>query len=669
MPRLRPLVLRRLALPAALALFAAAPALAQDPSGHAMMGGAHASTTDPRANLRAGVTDAQTASLNLELVANIPRTGDFVNPSDPGDFGFANTDLAFQGETMFVGNYNGVQIYSLVNPAMPRLVSSITCTGGQGDVSVHGNLLFMSVEESRGRLDCGSQGVSTPVSAERLQGIRVFDISNLAQPRQVATVQTCRGSHTHTLVPDPADPQNLYVYVSGIAGVRSGQELAGCAGGSPAENAEGSSYFRIEVVKVPVAAPQNAQVVRSARFLLGLPAAPESASEIPSDADKAEGARVAAAARAQGKFTVLYQGVEQVLPDGMVAQILGQMAAAQGRTGAPTAADSTMLRERLPQMVAAQEAQSARRTGPTSCHDITVYPEKGIAGGACEGYGILLDIRDPSDPKRLDQAGDANFAYWHSATFNNDATSVIFTDEWGGGSAARCRATDRMEWGANALFRIAGGKLTQAGYYKLPAAQSATENCVAHNGSLVPIPGRDVMVQAWYQGGISVFDFTNPSQPREIAYFDRGPMSASELVLGGYWSVYWYNGYLYGSEINRGVDVLRLTASADVTAAELAAATAVRATLVNPQLQTAISWTPSVTLARAYLDQVVRARALPAARTRTLAAGLDLAEAARTTAQKRTAAAALATTGRTLRGDASVQRLATALAAVASSMR
>jgi hypothetical protein len=154
---------------------------------------------------------------------------------------------------------------------------------------------------------------------------------------------------------------------------------------------------------------------------------------------------------------------------------------------------------------------------------------------------------------------DPNFAYWHSATFSNDGRTVIFTDEWGGGGQPRCRVTDRPEWGANAIFRIGDDrKMTLASYYKLPAAQTDQENCVAHNGSLIPVPGRDIKVQAWYQGGISVFDFTDPANPFEIAYFDRGPMDAERLVSGGYWSAYWYNGHIYGSEMARGLDVFRL---------------------------------------------------------------------------------------------------------------
>src|SRR5207253_5773348 len=193
-------------------------------------------------------------------------------------------------------------------------------------------------------------------------------------------------------------------------------------------------------------------------------------------------------------------------------------------------------------------------TGPNQCHDITVYPEIGLAGGACAGLGLLLDIHDPEHPVRLDAAADANMSFWHSATFNKDGTKLLFSDEWGGGGQPRCRETDKKEWGADALFTIDNNKLTFHSYYKLPAPQTSNENCVAHNGSLIPIPGRDVMVQGWYQGGISVFDWTDVDHPKEIAFFDRGPLSDQRLIVGGSWSAYWYNGYIYSSEIARGFD-------------------------------------------------------------------------------------------------------------------
>ncbi len=652
---------RALFVAAALGLVAAAPVSAQAPTLPTVP--ATISTTDPRASLRAGWKDAGVAAMNVELVATLPKTGIFVNAAEPGDFSKMNSDIAFSGNTLYVGNFAGVQIYDISDPTKPRLRGSIECPGGQNDVSVYGNLLFVSVEETRGRIDCSGQGIEGRVSAERFRGVRIFDVSNLDTPRPIARVQTCRGSHTHTLVPDPRDPDNLYVYVSGTAGVRPGEELAGCS--DDRANADGSSYFRIEVIKVPLATPAQAAIVTSARFLLGLPAPPTHAAT----------AAEVAAARARGAFIITYQGEEMALPEQYAAQMLTAVVARRGGSGAATAADSAAVRQMLPAMIAQQGGGdgSAARTGPTACHDITVYPEVGLAGGACEGYGVLLDIRDPANPQRINEYGDPNFAYWHSATFNNDGTAVVFTDEWGGGTAPRCRATDRPEWGANALFAIDGTganrTLRPASYYKMPAAQGNNENCVAHNGSLVPVPGRDVMVQAWYQGGLSIFDFTDPARPVEIAYYDRGPMHADRLDAGGYWSVYWYNGYLYGSEIGRGIDVLRLVPGAQLSANEIAAAGTVRVREVNPQLQTRNRFDPSVTLARAYLDQAVRARTLTAARAARVTADLDRAARA-TTAQRRSAATRLAATARTLTGtDAGVRRLATALTELSTSMR
>ncbi len=565
---------------------------------------AHAQAPDPRVGLRAGVADAGSAAFGLELVANVPRPAGFVNPGDAGDFGFANTDLAFQGDRLFLGNYAGVLIYDISNPAQPTLLSTIACPGGQGDVSVHGNLLFMSVEETRGRVDCGAGGVEAPASPERFRGVRIFDIANIEQPRQVARIQTCRGSHTHTLVPDPSDPANVYVYISGTSGIRPGEELAGCAPGGPEDAA--SALFRIEVVRVPVANPERAEVIATPRLLAGLDAAPR---RQPSPEARAAMDADVARMRAEGRFAVVYDGEVLDVPAGMVENVLGQIVAQRGGTGAPTAADTTMAHALFDQFVAQSDA--GPQTGPDQCHDITVYPEIGLAGGACAGYGLLIDIRDPANPRRMAAAGDENFAYWHSATFSNDGRTVVFTDEWGGGSAPRCRATDRPEWGANAIFTVDGQDLDFHSYYKLPAAQSAEENCVAHNGNLVPVPGRDIMAQAWYQGGLSVFDFTDPAHPVEIAYFDRGPVASDRMVMGGYWSTYWYRGYVYGSEIARGLDVFRLVPTDHLTAAEIAAAEGVPGGTVNPQHQTRIEWTASADVARAYLDQLVRAHVLP----------------------------------------------------------
>ena len=493
-------------------------------------------TTDPRVGLRTGWSDAGSAIRNLRLVAHRDRPQGFVNPRDPGDFGVANSDLAFQGNLLFLGNFNGFQVYDIADPANPRLRTTFVCPGGQGDLSVWGNLLFMSVEETRGRLDCGPQGVPDSVSTDRFRGVRIFDITNLERPRQVATIQSCRGSHTHTLVNDPNDRENVYVYISGTSFARSPNELAGCSGGGPEDTT--SAYFRIEVVKVPLAAPQNARIVSMPRIF----------------ADTA------------GNIAGLWRG---------------------GTHGPGT-----------------------QRTSITNqCHDITAYPALGLAAGACSGNGILLDIRDVANPRRIDEVVDPNFAYWHSATFNNDGSSVIYTDEWGGGTQARCRASDRPEWGADAIFSLANGKLRHEGYFKMPAPQTAAENCVAHNGSLIPVPGRDIMVQAWYQGGVSVFDFTDRDNPVEIAFFDRGPMT-EQLTLGGYWSTYWYNGSIYGSEIGRGLDVFQLEPSEFLTRNEIEAAKLVKVDRFNPQLQERLTWPASFVVARAYVDGLARAEHL-----------------------------------------------------------
>lgn len=490
---------------------------------------------DPRIGLGAGWLDAEQAASGMRLLASMNRPAGFFNPETPGDGRFNNTDLAFEGDMLLQGNYSGFQVYDISNPASPTLRVSVVCPGGQGDVSVFGNLLVMSAQETRSRLDCGVDGVEEVVSDQRIRGIRIFDISDVDSPRQVAAVQTCRGSHTHTLVTQPGDADNLYVYVSGTSGVRPAEELAGCSGGEPEEDPN-TALFRIEVVRVPLAAPEEAEVVNMPRIF----ADPET-----------------------GAIQGLWSG---------------------GDHGEGT--------------------QSTRRTH--QCHDITAYPAIGLAAGACSGNGILLDISDAANPVRIDEVADPNFAYWHSATFNNDGSTVVFTDEWGGGSAPRCRPTDPDTWGANALFHLEDGDMTLAGYYKLPVPQTDTENCVAHNGSIVPVPGRDIKVQAWYQGGISVMDFTDPTQPFEIAFFDRGPLSDEELYTGGFWSAYWYNGRIYAAEISRGIDVFRLEPSEHLSQAELDAAELVRLERFNAQLQPQITWPNAVPVARAYLDQLVR---------------------------------------------------------------
>ncbi|HEY7403866.1 MAG TPA: hypothetical protein VIB39_10115 [Candidatus Angelobacter sp.] len=556
---------------------------------------------DPRANLTPGLYDAGEVASGMKHLVLLKKPGAFqlgaTDPDDPkvqkmlgqlrgGNFSkipkpvqlmmaqlaFANSDLAFQGTHLFQGNFYGVTIYDISNPAKTRLLTSLVCPGGQGDVSVYKNLLFMSVEMPNGRLDCGTQGFPPeppqPEPAkgaerrppapqkERFRGVRIFDISDIKNPRQVAAVQTCRGSHTHTLVVDPKDKDNVYVYVSGTSFVRQSEELAGCSGEKP-EKDPNTALFRIDVIKVPLAQPQNAKVVSSPRVFID----PRS-------------------------------GVMNGLNNG----------GTHGKPGSEKPKDTDQ------------------------CHDITVYSAIGLAAGACSGNGILLDIKDPANPKRVDAVNDPNYSYWHSATFSNDGKKVVFTDEWGGGLGARCRANDPNKWGADAIFGLSNDKLTFENYYKMPAAQGDTKNCVAHNGSLVPVPGRDIEVQAWYQGGISVVDFTDPAHPFEIAYFDRGAIDPKLLVLGGDWSAYWYNGYIYGSEIARGLDVFELTPTKFLSQNEIDAAKAVRVSELNVQNQQKIVWPAKLAVAKAYLDQLQRSQALSSDKIASLQKAIQTAE-------------------------------------------
>jgi hypothetical protein len=545
---------------------------------------ASAPSPDPRVGLRPGWFDAGEAIWNLTIVSKTPPSAPFVNQSTPGDERLKNSDLAFIGNYVFQGNYSGWQVWDISDPRKPVLKKAYVCPGSQSDVTVYRNLLFVSAEATSGRVDCGLQGVPDTVSRERARGIRIIDITDVTNPKYITTVQTCRGSHTNTLVTDPKDPEHVYIYVSGSAGVRSHNELPGCSG-APIEEDPNTALFRIEVIKVPLANPAQAAIVSSPRIFGGL-AAPARHAENPADVE-------AAAARA----------------------------AAAGRARRP---------------------QGGARSGPTQCHDITAYPAIGLAGGACAGYGFLLDIRDVANPRRVGEVADSNFSFWHSATFSNDGSKILFTDEWGGGSQPRCRVTDKPEWGANAFFTLVDNRMMFKSYWKLPAAQTATENCVAHNGSLIPVPGRDLFLQAWYQGGITVIDWTDPARPFEIAYFDRGPMDATKLVSAGAWSTYWYNGYIVSSEISRGLDILALKPSAFLTQNEIDAAKLVRFDHFNPQEQPKLVWPAHFAVARAYVDQLVRGNGL--ARERTTAIALELARAERLRgAERRMALTTLAT--------------------------
>jgi len=582
---------------------------------------------DPRVGLKAGLYDAGEASWNLAVLSQTRPTEQFV--------GITNSDLAFTGTYAIQGSYNGYQIWDISNPATPRLETAYLCPASQSDVSVYKNLLFVSGEGLSGRIDCGTEGVKDTVSTERLRGLRIFDISDIAHPKNVGNVQTCRGSHTHTVLVDPKDSENVYVYISGSARVRSPNELAGCVSATPDKDPN-SALFRIEVIKVPLAHPEQAAIVSSPRIFNNLVAPPRH-GEAPEDiaAEK----KALAEAKAKGEYTADIMGQERPLPSRFTQPMLDSIVKARGGTGPATAADSATLRQALPGMIAKmfggqQEARNGPRPGPTQCHDITVYPGIGLAGGACEGYGMLLDIRDPAHPVRLDAASDSNFSYWHSATFNNDGTKVLFSDEWGGGGQPKCRATDRREWGADAIFTIAGDKMHFQGYYKLPAPQTDKENCVAHNGSLIPIPGRDVMVQAWYQGGISVFDWTDPAHPHEIAYFDRGPIDSTRMVGGGSWSAYWYNGVIVSSEIARGLDIFALQPSAYLSQNEIDAAKTVHLDYLNTQGQPKFEWPASFALAGAYLDQLQRSNGLAADRIAAARTGLAGAQQASGAAQQ-----------------------------------
>lgn len=572
----------------------------------------NAPAPDPRVGLSAGLFDAGEAIWNLELTSKTPPPEDFL--------GVTNSDLAFTGNYALQGNYNGVIIWDISDPSNPVLTKEYLCPASQSDVSVYGNLMFVSGEGYGGRLDCGTQGVSEAISQDRLRGIRIFDITDISNPEYLTNVQTCRGSHTHSVLKDPSDNDNVYIYVSGSAPVRSDEELPGCSDLQP-EDDENSALFRIEVIKVPLANPEMSAIVSSPRIFEDLEE-PPTHGRAPADQAAFEARKDA------GAFIFELGGQEQALSNGFTRRLLANMVTERGGEGEPTAEDSAKLRIDLQgiidEMVGAGE-ETARK-GPTQCHDITLYPEIGLAGGACEGYGLLLDISDPANPVRIDAVADSNFAYWHSATFNNDGDQVLFTDEWGGGGQPKCRDTDPMEWGANAIFTLENGKMDFQEYFKIPAAQSVQENCVAHNGSLIPVPNRDIMVQSWYQGGITVFDWTDPNNPVEIAYHDRGPVSGERMQMGGSWSVYWYNGVIVSSEIARGLDIFTLEASPYLTENEIAAAKTVQLDYLNAQGQPKFSWPSTFALSQAYVDQLARDKGLNDAGLTLVRQGLANAE-------------------------------------------
>ncbi|MFI6265021.1 LVIVD repeat-containing protein [Micromonospora sp. NPDC051006] len=397
--------------------------------------------------------DEISSTANIRQIANIPKFGGFASE------GAYNSDLAFQGNYAFAGNYEGFNVFDITDPSSPQVTSQVVCPGSQGDPTVFGNLLFLAVDAPRSDDSCNSASGSSG-QASSWEGVRIFDISDKANPRYIKAVRTDCGSHTQTLVPSK-DGKSVYVYVQSYG---------------PSNNAFYCKppHDKISIIKVPLGSPTDAAVVAT---------------------------------------PVLFP-------------------------------------------------QTAGATSTSGCHDITAYPELDLAAGACMGDGVLMDISDRESPVILSQVRDTNFAFWHSATFNNAGTKVVFTDELGGGSGAICTSGYRANQGANGIYDIVGSgadrELVFKGYFKIPRLNTTLENCVAHNGSLIPAMGRDIMVQAWYQGGVSVIDFTDSANPVEIAYWERGPLSDTRRVLGGAWSTYYHNGYIYSNDIQKGFDVLKL---------------------------------------------------------------------------------------------------------------
>lgn len=514
-----------------------------------------ATTNDPRVGLAPGAANtAGVAAKHMRLVSFSPKPVEF---DSARGLAYINSDLAFRGNIVYQGNFSGFSVWDVSEPANPVLLSTMPCATDQGDPSIIGNLLFISAESGRARQDCGMQGVED--GADRMRGVRIFDVGDPGSPKLVKNVQTCRGSHTHTVVPHPTDSNTIYIYVGGSANVRDSAEVAGCSEGTVAENPNTAQY-RVDIIRVPLDRPQDAAVIGYARIFEGLPRPP-------------------------------------------------------GRAGMPLSDTATGRLARF-------------AGGPSGCHDLTAYPAYQLVAGSCGSFGILLDVKDPEKPVRIDARSDVNFSLWHTAVFNNEATSLVFTDEWGGGTQPRCRVTDPLRLGGNTIISIEDGSMTQHGYFKMLAAQTETENCVSHNGGLVPVPGRDIMAQGWYQGGVNVFDFTDPNHPFEIAYFDRGPVNADSLIVGGSWGAYYYNGYIYSSELSRGLDVLELEPSEFLSQNEIDAAKLVHMEQYNPQSQPRITWPPAFPVVRSYLDQLVRDDGLPAARTSSIATALTNAERA-----------------------------------------
>jgi hypothetical protein len=540
------------------------------------------SATDPRSNLKAGRLDAGVAASNMRLVSFSPKPAVF---DTVRGLTFINSDLAFGTHYAYQGNFAGFTIWDVANPAKPVVVSVVDCITSQGDPTIVGNLLFVSAEGAGNRNDCGKGGVQDP--KDHMTGVRIYDVANPRAPKLIKNVQTCKGSHTNTLVPSPTDKKIVYIYVSGGQAARPAAELAGCNNGTdPADPT--NSLYQLDIIKVNVDHPERAEVIPGARIFTGLDGSPACITFCaPADT------RRPAAGRGRG--------------------------GAAGEAATPVAAPMF--------------------TGPRNCHDVTAYPAMHLLAAACSSHAIMVDISNPEKPVRLSALTDTNnFQGRHTAGFSNDGKKTLWTDEWGGGTGPMCQAGSIMELGGNTIITASADyrKLTQHAYFKLPTAQSAQENCVSHNGGLIPVPGRDLYVQGWYQGGIDVMDFTDADHPFEIAYFDRGPIDAasdtsnasarSRFTIGGSWGAYYWNGMIYSSELDRGFDVYELTPSAQLSANEIAAARLVTMKEYNPQSQPRLVWPAAFPVVRSYLDQLVRSGGLAADRTTAVAAALDAAE-------------------------------------------
>ncbi|MFN8573742.1 MAG: hypothetical protein U0132_16925 [Gemmatimonadaceae bacterium] len=539
---------------------------------------------DPRSTLKPGRYDAGIAISNMKQVSFTKKPAAF---DTAAGLKFINSDLAFGTHYIYQANFAGFMIWDITDPANPVLASATKCITSQGDPTIVGNLLFLSAEGAGNRNDCGDGGVKDP--KDHMAGVRIFDVSNPKAPKLVKNVQTCKGSHTHTLVPSPKDPRIIYLYVSGQQAARPETELAGCKNGTdPADPT--NSLFQLDIIRVPLDHPEQAEVIPGARIFTGLDG--------------------------RGKCERFCEPEDPRRAAAM---------AAAGRNRPAT--DPNMP------------------TGPRNCHDVTAYPAMNLLAASCSTHSIVVDISNPEKPFRIDALTDTNnFQGRHTAAFSNDGKKLIQTDEWGGGTSPMCQASSMIELGGNTVITLdAKKKQSQHAYFKLPSAQSAEENCVSHNGGIIPVPGRDLYVQGWYQGGVNIMDFTNADSATEIAYFDRGsinPPRGADVpqppvdpsvrgggnTIGGSWGAYYWNGLIVSSELDRGLDILELTPSAQLSANEIAAAKLVRFDAYNPQSQPKMTWPPAFVVVRSYLDQLVRNSGLAEERTSAISSALDMAE-------------------------------------------